>query len=972
MNPPQGEEAIFDAALCLPPKERSGYVAGCTEGNPELRQRVEVLLGNYEAGTFLEQVAAPGLRQPRHLAVPLTEKPGDTIGRYKLLQQIGEGGCGVVYMAEQLEPVRRRVALKIIKLGMDTKSVIARFEAERQALALMDHPNIAKVLEAGATETGRPYFVMELVRGMKITEYCDEQKLSTRARLDLFMQVCQAIQHAHQKGIIHRDIKPSNILVGVDGGAPALKVIDFGIAKATSGVRLTDRTLFTAFEQFIGTPAYMSPEQAMLTNVDVDTRSDIYALGVLLYELLTGKTPFGTPELLAIGLDEMRRTIREQEPLRPSTRLSTLPGQELSTTAHCRGLNAPKLVTELRGDLDWIVMKALEKDRVRRYDTANGLASDIRRHLNNEPVMARPPSKLYRVRKAVQRNKLAFAAGSALAASLLIGATLSTVLFFRERSEHKRAEGQTTRANEQTARANQQAASAKAVSDFLVRDLLEQSDSLTQALEGFTPDPNLTVRQALHRAAAKIGHRFKDQPLQEAAIQHAIGAALRGVGESERGIEHLKRSLQLARAGREPHDPATFETMHNLALAYMASNKRELAGPLLEETLALMKDHVGADHYDTLSVMNDLASAYVESGKLDQALSLYEKTLKLREAKSGLEDAYTLGSMNNLAMGLQRAGRLDQAVPLLERTVELMRRTLRPEHPYTQNAMSNLAQCYRDAGKFDEALPLFRTVLELRKASLGLDDPLTLWSMNSLADTLVRVENYAQAETLYRDALKRLRPPFSGGRSREIAVLGVVMHHLADLLRQRNILGEARSLAEEAIAVYDRHPDWPTQERHHAFDVLQAVLKELGASRELAAARQKQITALRVSADRGDLAALNNLAWIMATSADSAVRDGRTAVAFAEKAVAKTARKDPGTLDTLAAAYAEAGDFAKAEETQLETIRLSHDESKKSAFTTRLKLYQSKTPCREPQKEQTIAGDTLHDRQSNPSPATPN
>ena len=292
-----------------------------------------------------------------HITVPLTEKPGDTIGRYKLLQQIGEGGCGVVYMAEQDEPVRRRVALKIIKLGMDTKSVIARFEAERQALAMMDHPNIAKVLDAGATETGRPYFVMELVRGMKITEYCDEAKLSTRARLDLFIQVCQAIQHAHQKGIIHRDIKPSNILVTVNDGVPVPKVIDFGIAKATSGQQLTDKTLFTAFEQFIGTPAYMSPEQAVLTSLDIDTRSDIYALGVLLYELLTGKTPFDAKELLAIGLDEMRRTIREQEPPRPSTRLSTLPGQELSTTAQRRGLDAPKLVSELRGDLDWIVMK---------------------------------------------------------------------------------------------------------------------------------------------------------------------------------------------------------------------------------------------------------------------------------------------------------------------------------------------------------------------------------------------------------------------------------------------------------------------------------------------------------------------------------------------------------------------------------------------------------------------------------------
>jgi len=375
MNAPHGEETVFAEVLRLPPDERAAYLAQATQGNAELRRRVESLLGSYEAGDFLE-AAAPQLRQALHRAAPLTEQPGDTIGRYKLLEPIGEGGCGLVYVAEQAEPVRRRVALKVIKLGMDTKSVIARFEAERQALALMDHPNIAKVFDAGATETGRPYFVMELVRGRKITEYCDEAQLSTRARLDLFIQVCQAIQHAHQKGIIHRDIKPSNILVTVNDGVPVPKVIDFGIAKATGGQQLTDKTIYTAFEQFIGTPAYMSPEQAVLTSLDIDTRSDIYGLGVLLYELLTGKTPFDAKELLAIGLDEMRRTIRDQEPPRPSTRLSTMHDGELSTAAKHRHTDAPKLIHLVRGDLDWIVMRCLEKDHTRRYETANGLTLD--------------------------------------------------------------------------------------------------------------------------------------------------------------------------------------------------------------------------------------------------------------------------------------------------------------------------------------------------------------------------------------------------------------------------------------------------------------------------------------------------------------------------------------------------------------------------------------------------------------------
>jgi WD40 repeat protein/serine/threonine protein kinase len=417
------------------------YLDAACAGAPEIRPKVEALLKAHDQiGQFLpERPSSPLSKEPEE--IDLSKAQG--LGQYKLLEKIGEGGCGIVYLAEQEEPVRRRVALKVIKLGMDTKSVIARFEAERQALAMMDHPNIAKVLDAGATEAGRPFFVMELVRGTKITDYCDQNNLSTRERLDLFIKVCHAIQHAHQKGLIHRDIKPSNILVTLHDGVAVPKVIDFGIAKATTDQRLTDKTLFTALEQFIGTPAYMSPEQAEMGGLDIDTRSDIYSLGVLLYEMLTGKTPFDAKELLASGLDAMRRTIREQEPVRPSTKLSqTLVAADVRRLKSPSGtrdfedeirassrrlLRLKETITLLRsGDIDWIVMKCLEKDRSRRYETANDLASDLQRFLNNEAVLARPPTASYRFRKLVRRNQLAFAAGTLVALALVLGAAVST------------------------------------------------------------------------------------------------------------------------------------------------------------------------------------------------------------------------------------------------------------------------------------------------------------------------------------------------------------------------------------------------------------------------------------------------------------------------------------------------------------------------------------------------------------------
>src|SRR5258708_4047326 len=534
---------VFTEALRLPAAERGDYLGRACAGDEDLRQRVEVLLKLHDrVGDFLEQPpTGPG---EGRIEAEAGEKPGDRIGRYKLLQQIGEGGCGLVFVAEQEEPIHRRVALKVVKPGMDTKSVIARFEAERQALALMDHPNISHVFDAGATESGRPYFVMELVDGVKITDYCDRHSLPINARLTLFAQVCDAIQHAHQKGIIHRDIKPSNVLVttGSDGKATP-KVIDFGIAKATAGQQLTDKTTLTAREMLIGTPAYMSPEQAALTSADVDTRTDIYSLGVLLYELLTSSTPLETEELLKAGLDEVRRVIREQEPLRPSMRLRKMAGADLTTVAQARRSEPPRLIHIVRGDLDWIAMKALEKDRTRRYETANGLALDVKRFLENEPVSARPPSRLYRFQKTVRRNRLLFIGIGVIATLLVVSLIVVSASLAHERqSQHE----------------------AKQVKQFL-----------EEMLQGVGPNVALgrdtaILREILDQTAARVGKELTNQPAVEAELRSVIGTLYYRTGQYQQAEEMHRAALAIRRKRFGAESPDVAASLNELGLTLMA------------------------------------------------------------------------------------------------------------------------------------------------------------------------------------------------------------------------------------------------------------------------------------------------------------------------------------------------------------------------------------------------------------------
>ncbi len=725
-----------------------------------------------------------------------------SIGPYKILEPLGEGGMGVVYLAEQTEPIRRRVALKVIKLGMDTKRVIARFETERQALAVMDHPGVAKVFDAGTTDEGRPFFAMEHVPGIPITEHCDRHKLNIEERLHLFTHLCEAVQHAHQKGVIHRDIKPTNILVSVKdelphpplgkggpGGVP--KVIDFGVAKAISQP-LTERTLFTEQGQLIGTPAYMSPEQAEMTAQDIDTRTDIYSLGVLLYELLTGEPPLNPKSLHEAAFERVLHMIREFEPPKPSTKLSGLMGADDDTsmaTARDRRTTPGTLTAHLRGDLDWITMKAMEKDRTRRYATATDFAADLHRHLNHEPVLACPPGTAYRVKKFVRRNRGFVTAAAVVFVVLLLGiagTTWQAVVATRQRDRAVRAEQQQSRERER-------AEAARNDSDAVVKFL---SDMLA-AVQPEEHGRNVTVRQILDEAAQTIGEKFRDKPLIEARLRQTIGVTYVALGVYDDAELHAGAAARIFRHELGPRHDDTLVSTHNLAVTLQRQGKFSGAAESLRKTYEIQRRVLGEEHPRTLNSMNYLTVALREQGKYAEAEKLYRKTLEIQRRRLGEEHADTLTSRHNLASALFGQGKYAEAETLDRKTLEIMRRVLGEEHPNTLYPMGNLAVTLDAQGRYAEAERLYRDTLEIRRRVLGEEHPETLRSMSNLAQALGDLGKLTEAETSLRQTVAIMRRVL--GNEHPLLVDALV--GLAEVLLRKGEPEDARGLVLEALTI---------------------------------------------------------------------------------------------------------------------------------------------------------------------------
>ncbi len=814
------EKAIFDVARKIDCQEvRLQYLRQVCGDDKALLDRVAALARIHDQqGRFLE---TPHANVSATLDFPpIAERPGTQIGPYKLIEEIGEGGMGLVYMAAQKEPVRRKVALKIIKPGMDTREVIARFAAEEQALALMDHPNIAKVFDAGTTESGRPFFVMELVNGVPLVQYCDDNNLTTHQRLELFVLVCHAVQHAHQKGIIHRDIKPSNILVTMHDGVPVPKIIDFGIAKAINQ-QLTANTVYTSHGQMIGTPLYMSPEQAEHSGLDIDTRSDIYSLGVLLFELLTGSTPFDGDQLKDVSYDEVRRLIREQEPPRPSTRISTL-GKAATTASEHRRTSPVELSNLLRHEVDWIVMKALEKDRTRRYQTANDFARDIQRYLDDEPVEACPPSTAYRVRKFARRHKTGVLAVSAVGLVLIIGVGVAGGQAYRATKAERLAEEQLQIANEQKRLAKEQAQLAQKQKQLAEESAARENTLRVQAEEASrkaeaarqraetvadylvdvfrSPDPErdgrtVTVVEIMDRLQGELVTKFAEDALLRAKLLSALGKTYLGLGLPQKALAALQTSHELYLRAEGDNAPSTLRSLVDLMDGYTAAGRYKDALDLGERNLETHRAVLGEADSSTLKLSDDLVEAYLYAHRNDDAVRLGEQLLPLARKALGPRHAITRSVMNNYAWALNAVGQCQAALTLHEELLRVTQECCGREHPDTLWAMRAVAGFYAWAGRYADAARLGEETLSLMQKTLGPTHYRTLHMMANLADSHADVGNIVQAMTLGEEALQALRQILG---EQHLYTIKAKMT-LARLWRLTGRLEESRDLLEEAM-----------------------------------------------------------------------------------------------------------------------------------------------------------------------------
>jgi serine/threonine protein kinase len=652
------------------------------------------------------------------------ESPAGSIGRYQLLELLGEGGMGQVWLAEQSTPVKRQVALKLIRNGIYDTSVARRFASEQQSLAIMEHPAIAKVFDAGSTPGGQPYFVMEYVPGLPITRYCDQKKLKIRERLELFIRVCEGVQHAHQKAIIHRDLKPSNILVTEIDGKPEPRIIDFGIAKATTQPG-TDQTLLTRAGAPMGTPGYMSPEQADPALVDVDTRTDVYSLGVVLYELLVGAHPFDSGKWQKQPFDEVLRQLREEDPLNPSTRLSR-EKETSNVTAEMRGTEPDQLMTILRGDLDWITMKALEKDRARRYGTPSELAADIGRYLRYEPVVARPATTGYRLRKYVRRHRVGVAAAAGLALLLLAFAVMQAVQLRRITRERDRA---------------------NRITEFMTRMFKVSQPSEARG-------NTITVREILDKASTDIDSGLAKDPELQANMMDVMGNVYTSLGLYQRGDSLLSRAVETRRRVLGAKNPDTLRSMGSLAWALQREARYPEAEKLGRETLELQRQVLGPGHPDTLRSASDLSWTLYQQGKYAESEKLLWETLDLQKRVLGPEHADTLQSMSDLGWTLGEEGRYAEAEKMEQETLDIRRRVFGPEHPDTQTSMNNLAGIFEWEGRYADADKLFRELLDLDRRVRGPEHPDTLLATNNLANVLGYEGRYAEAAKLQQETLE--------------------------------------------------------------------------------------------------------------------------------------------------------------------------------------------------------------------------